>query len=178
MRTFWLIGMMMMMLLLSCQIQVAERQVIQKEAPVTPSPTPPITTPTQPIEGRESQPLPPSQSIETEAFLDSSFLLQIGQVARITSEALAIKFIQVKEDSRCPVGVSCVWAGRVTVEVKVVKSGKDLGSFDLSTTERKGQYVDNYLISMGKVSPSPSGQLKPEEYTVAFTVYKFVRKTT
>ncbi len=159
----------LVLFLIGCQVTQVQRQV-----EITPTPS--SSTP-QPSE--ESQPpINPPKSTDIQAWLDVSFALKVGQAANIPSDQLKVQFIRVKEDSRCPVGTTCVWAGRVTVEVTIAKQGKDLGHFDLSTTERKGQYVDNYLVGMGKVSPAPTDHLNPEEYSVELKVSKFVRKTT
>lgn len=41
----------------------------------------------------------------------------LGQV--ITINGLRIRPIRVVEDSRCPVNVQCVWAGRIIVETEI-----------------------------------------------------------
>jgi len=56
--------------------------------------------------------------------LDSSFQLTHNQTAIIESENLSIKFVNVAEDSRCPVGVQCVWPGQAKIELEIKR--KDL----------------------------------------------------
>ena len=48
----------------------------------------------------------------------------------MASEQLQVTWLDVG-DSRCPEGVSCVWEGEVTITIGVVKSGQDLGVFDI-----------------------------------------------
>ncbi|MDH4062787.1 MAG: hypothetical protein OEW19_00195 [Acidobacteriota bacterium] len=43
--------------------------------------------------------------------------LQIGQNARVAS--VTITFVRVSDDSRCPRGVTCIWEGDATVELRI-----------------------------------------------------------
>lgn len=54
--------------------------------------------------------------------LNEEFYLSVGQRAFVTGENLEVKFNEVTEDSRCPKGVTCVWAGRVTCVVELTQA--------------------------------------------------------
>src|SRR5690606_20815520 len=41
-------------------------------------------------------------------------------------KGVSIKFLEVLEDSRCPDGVSCVWAGRAIVKVEINSNGQTI----------------------------------------------------
>ena len=93
-----------------------------------------------------------------EASLDSSFQIKHNQTAIIESENLSIKFVNVVEDSRCPVGVKCIWAGQAEIEVEIKHKDKEpekivlisqAGREELAETQ-----VDDYLIRLLKVEPS------------------------
>ena len=58
------------------------------------------------------------------------FHLRIGQGAMI--DDLVITFLAVSEDSRCPEGAQCFWAGRVKVGVRVEKDGQAIDEFELT----------------------------------------------
>ncbi len=45
--------------------------------------------------------------------LGQAFTLKPGQSAKIESEDLTLKFEKVLNDSRCPVGVTCIWEGQI-----------------------------------------------------------------
>jgi hypothetical protein len=49
------------------------------------------------------------------------FNLRIGQSAVMREQQLTLRFIQVREDSRCPTDslILCLWAGRVVLQVNV-----------------------------------------------------------
>ena len=51
--------------------------------------------------------------------LGEEFCLSVGQGASITAENLQVGFKEVIEDSRCPRGVTCIWAGRVSCVIEL-----------------------------------------------------------
>jgi hypothetical protein len=85
------------------------------------------------------------------------FNLNIGQIAWIESEDLYIEFIDITEDSRCPVGVICVWEGQATALLGFYKDDKTHAEY--SVTSRAGHpelavtEFDNYVISLEKLLP-------------------------
>ena len=50
--------------------------------------------------------------------------LQLGKSLNFND--VEIKFVEVLQDSRCPKGATCIWAGEVVVLVEVFKNGKFL----------------------------------------------------
>jgi len=73
-----------------------------------------------------------SGSGKIQARLNEEFVLSVGQRASIVGENLEIKFLDVMEDSRCPNGVTCIWAGRVTCMVELKQAGS---SYQMALTE-------------------------------------------
>ena len=55
--------------------------------------------------------------------LNEEFALSPGQLAFVEGENLSVKFLEVVEDSRCPTGVTCIWAGRIAVMVELTNAG-------------------------------------------------------
>jgi len=64
--------------------------------------------------------------------LGTPFQIKAGEKAVIESEKLTLRFTNVTEDSRCPEGVRCIWAGQVSVLANVDVQGNDLGNFTLT----------------------------------------------
>ena len=52
-----------------------------------------------------------------------SFALAPGQTAEVKRAETRITFRQVRQDSRCPVDVKCVWEGNAEVEVVISRTG-------------------------------------------------------
>ena len=64
-----------------------------------------------------------------------SFALAPGQTAEIKRSDTRITFRQVREDSRCPTDVTCVWEGDAKVEVVIAHAG---APDETKTPEPKG----------------------------------------
>jgi len=49
--------------------------------------------------------------------------IPLGETAKIGDAT--VKFVQVLEDSRCPLDVTCIWAGRARVQLEVALKDKE-----------------------------------------------------
>src|SRR5712671_4055395 len=58
---------------------------------------------------------------------DVAFSLPLGKSAAVSGTGARITFRRVTEDSRCPVDVTCIWAGDAKIELAVSRnaSGDD-----------------------------------------------------
>ena len=52
-----------------------------------------------------------------------AFSLPVGKTAAINGDGTKITFRQVREDSRCPTDVTCVWEGDAKIEVTIFRNG-------------------------------------------------------
>ena len=110
------------------------------------------------------------------ASLDTQFTLAPGQSARIASESMDIKFIGETQDSRCPTGVDCFWAGQVVCDIELTKDGN---KNQVSLAESAGSGLatgytfQNYKITFA-VSPYPvAGKtIAKSDYRLSLTVRK------
>lgn len=64
-----------------------------------------------------------------------------------------IAFVELVEDSRCPVDVECVWAGNAKIKIRVTKNGKSR-VFELNsmTTAQPPSYA-GYRFKLKSLSP-------------------------
>jgi len=108
------------------------------------------------------------------ALLNVPFTLAPGQTARIESEGMDIRFVNVTGDSRCPQGVECIWAGQVTCAMEITKNNiknqvtlTDSAGSGAAT----GQDFQNYHIFFS-VTPSPAaGKLiAGNDYRLTMTI--------
>ncbi|MEH1930217.1 hypothetical protein [Nostoc sp.] len=110
--------------------------------------------------------------------LDTQFYLKYGQIAYLRSEGIEIKFSKVIEDSRCPINVTCIWAGQVTIGLDIIKNGRKFSTLiltlspinDASATQSFGKYT----VTLKEVFPSrKSGvSLVTEDYIAKIVVSK------
>ena len=105
--------------------------------------------------------------------LDSPFVLHVDDDAIIDSE-IKITFLNVEEDSRCPLDVTCVWEGTVKVEINLMRGQTNLGNhvIPLVIKDTDSQIFDGYFIRITEVEPFPQSNtpIKPSEYAVTFLV--------
>ena len=66
--------------------------------------------------------------------VDSDFDLAPGQSARVDGSPLTISFKEVTEDSRCPLGVLCIWAGNGAVSLTISDGADAKNQVLLNTT--------------------------------------------
>ncbi|WP_299883936.1 hypothetical protein [uncultured Lacinutrix sp.] len=83
--------------------------------------------------------------------------LQYGKSVSVND--IEVKFVELVSDSRCPQGVSCVWAGEVVILVDVLENGKKIDTKKM-TFNAVGKANDIYIsdglsISGVNISPYP-----------------------
>ena len=84
----------------------------------------------------------------------ASFTLAQGQTATVRGTETRITFKQVREDSRCPVDVTCVWAGDAKIEIVIEPNGSGVTRI-LSITSPNETRVGNLRIRFVGLSPVP-----------------------
>ena len=78
---------------------------------------------------------------------------------------LFVNFSEVIEDSRCPTGVECIWAGRAKVKIEVSDDGMTVDHQFLTFGEDSENIifqVDGYRLRGMTLSPYPSAKDRGE----------------
>lgn len=111
--------------------------------------------------------------------LNQNFVLRVGQEATVAEQKLNVKFVSVPEDSRCPKGVNCIWAGNVRVMLHVTKAKSKPSKVELSLNPRdfpdgEAASYGDYKLKLVKVDPYPvkDQQLSAGDYTITLSVSK------
>ena len=105
------------------------------------------------------------------------FKVKVGQVVTLERGGLRLKFREVSEDSRCPVGVVCMWAGNAEVMLEVgARGAKRTLKLNTNASLQKageGSYR-RYKIKLVELNPRPSSERKiaAGEYTATLLVVK------
>jgi hypothetical protein len=69
---------------------------------------------------------------------------------------LKISFTYVAEDSRCPEGVNCIWAGNGKIVLRLSKTGRRANVMRLNTTlEPKQDDYRGYDVKLVRLEPYP-----------------------
>ena len=83
-----------------------------------------------------------------------------------------IKFVEMVEDSRCPEGTNCVWAGNAKVRI-TVRQGRRSRTFELnSNTPPTVVRFAGYDIRLVSLTPKPAENIRidPRKYVAGFSV--------
>jgi hypothetical protein len=113
---------------------------------------------------------------EVKASPGQEFTLQVNQTAVISSENLSVKFNAVTNDSRCPKGAQCIWAGEAKCQMQVTYNG---AASQLVLTETGGtdgfsqSTYQNYKIDF-QLQPYPEvgKQLASADYKLVMRITK------
>ncbi|VVB74914.1 Uncharacterised protein [Candidatus Tiddalikarchaeum anstoanum] len=110
------------------------------------------------------------------AGLGTDFQLGIGQMGIIESENLSVIFLNVSEDSRCPISVECIQAGRVMADFSIITNSSVM-NFTLILNSNGSDSVEtigNYSIKLVEVVPTrlPDHYIRPEDYLATLLITK------
>lgn len=113
--------------------------------------------------------------LETQAQKTSPVKFTVKHQKTVTKDDLTIEFVSLIEDSRCPIGVNCIWAGNAKVQIKVSNKKKASKVFELNTNlQPKTVNFECYEIALESLTPHPKADVStnPNDYTAIFAVSK------
>ncbi len=102
-------------------------------------------------------------------------VLSVGE--SFTTENLTLKLVDIAEDSRCPAGVECIQAGRVTVDVETTLDGKT-SMISLKSDEGERTIGEVFFVNIVKIEPpAREGRtLAATDYEITFYITKEIKK--
>lgn len=90
-----------------------------------------------------------------------SVTLRVGEQKTSTLGKIKVNFVEVLDDSRCPVGATCVWAGNAKVKITLAKGKKAAKTVELnSTLQPRVITFEGYDIQFVDLTPRPHGAMK------------------
>lgn len=104
--------------------------------------------------------------------------IKAGKAKTGSRSKLKVKFISVLEDSRCPTGTQCVWAGNAKIKISVTSKRLGTKVFELNTGMGvQGDQFDGYAINLVSLTPTPAmnGKIDPKKYKAKFTITRLTR---
>jgi hypothetical protein len=120
----------------------------------------------QPAAGRGAGDGSAEQTVEVRA----------GREVTVGAHKLKLRFAAVLEDSRCPEGVQCVWAGNARVRLELSGArGRPAATITLNTTTEPREITyANYTIKLTNLAPRPVRDRAPQarDYVATFVVSK------
>ena len=115
------------------------------------------------------------ETVKPETIKSETFTLRAGHQKRVARGELTIKFVNVIEDSRCPVGVNCIQAGNAKIQIKISDRRGQTKTMELSTnTDPKADRLGPYAITLVSLAPQPTKDDKPAQsrYTARFSIQR------
>jgi hypothetical protein len=92
--------------------------------------------------------------------------LQPGETVRLAGSQSTLQFLAVPEDSRCPEGVQCIWAGNARLSLKL-----DDTPFAINTTvEPREAVVAGFRFQLVQLTQPPRGDTVPGHYSATLKV--------
>lgn len=95
---------------------------------------------------------------------------EVGVGKTVFINGVRITLNKIVQDSRCPVGVQCIWAGSVTANI-TLKSDTDSETTTIESNKPPKAF-DSFLISIENITPSKvvSQEIAPQNYVLTFKV--------
>jgi hypothetical protein len=101
-------------------------------------------------------------------FLGEPFELKFGETAQMVDDRVSVTFDGVVEDSRCPLDVQCVWAGRFIAALSAALPDGTRQAFELQLGASEG--VLGYDIALHEVLPPRTEGTTPSDDSYALTL--------
>lgn len=100
--------------------------------------------------------------------LGEEFELGLGEQVNLDNQGLSITFNELLEDSRCPKGVTCFWAGNAKVALQINEHEATLNS----NLEPRQTTIYSYQVALISVSPYPIYMMdfQKEDYIVRLVI--------
>jgi len=119
------------------------------------------------LAGCVTAPAAKSQVVE----LGAEVTLAAGATVSVKGAGLAVRFVSVTEDSRCPRDVTCIWAGEVKIQLEVLVSRT---RSKVEILEGGNTVASGYRVSLVRVDPVPSStaRIALQDYRVTLRADK------
>lgn len=111
--------------------------------------------------------------VDQTAVLGQPFRLARGKTAGLEGRGMRIRFECVSEDSRCPTGVQCVWAGDARVVLRLSEAGRAAAVDTLRlTVEPRAVTYGAYVIRLEALEPAPRQNAPPraDDYVATLVI--------
>ena len=99
-----------------------------------------------------------------------------GESQRLADADFTVFFETVLEDSRCPKGANCVWAGDATVRIRIEAPGVPAVTHTLHTNDGFQREViqGNWRIQLSSLMPEPTtdGPPRSDEYRATLLIQR------
>jgi hypothetical protein len=100
--------------------------------------------------------------------------LRVGASATVAGARARVHFVAVSDDSRCPIGVTCIWEGDALVQLRVEVEGEPDGHLELHANPRFGQQAraGALTVTLVRLEPLPQADrpVPPDAYAATLQI--------
>lgn len=86
--------------------------------------------------------------------------VQVNNQARVAGTKYTVKFVEMVEDSRCPTGTNCVWAGNAKIKIQITKNGKTPKILELNSNGPETAAFDGHTFKLTALTPHPAMNIR------------------
>lgn len=116
-----------------------------------------------------------SGAVFAKASKAESVKIQINKEKRLVQSKLTIRFVELIEDSRCPTGTQCIWAGNGKIKISVKRGAAAARVFEMDTNGANNTVSHGgYKITLKDLTPHPAENIRINRngYVATFSVQK------
>lgn len=81
--------------------------------------------------------------------------VKIGETSDLAGGKTSVRFVEVVEDSRCPEGVECFWAGNAKIRVEISNEGEGAETLELNTNMGEPAKFNGREVKLVSLTPHP-----------------------
>jgi len=86
--------------------------------------------------------------------------VKVGNSSTERKSKIKVEFLEMIEDSRCPIDTTCVWAGNAQIKIRVSKNGRSQTMELNSTVNNKDNTFNGYEFKLGTLTPVPRSNIR------------------
>ena len=86
--------------------------------------------------------------------------VQVHKEKRFPRSKMSVRFIELMEDSRCPVDVNCVWAGNAKIKVRISKNRhSEVVTLETNGSDKSVNF-EGHTIRLVELTPKPRSNVR------------------
>ena len=119
--------------------------------------------------------LVPALLIQAKPQTGEIITVKVENEAKAAKSKITVRFTELVEDSRCPKGTNCVWAGEGKIKIQVSKAGEKSEIFEVSTSDQRdtATFAGYRLRLIGlKPQPAMNVRINRRSYTATIEITK------
>ena len=110
--------------------------------------------------------------VATSVEVGRAFDLRVGEEAAVAGTDVRIRFDGVRQDSRCPTGVQCVWSGDAEAALRITTPAGPTSLVLHTNVDPRSANASGHLIRLEALRPHPAegAAILANEYVVTLIV--------